>query len=195
MQEKKVASNRQNRHDQSTQAVGLSIPRSKKPVHGLVRQLHPQKRRRVRRHRPRHRRPHARKEGLEPPSPIHLAHHLAHPIRLPLLGPLNPTLDGVDGKDGNPHGHARGPARRHDGRQAQLAAHVPLRVPGRHGALDVLVRGEIGGRAGPIAREGHARAAEDAAQAAGAVELAYDVEAAAVLRLLARLEGLLALDL
>lgn len=72
---------------------------------------------------------------------------------------------------------------------------MAVRVRGRHLAFDVLVRGEVGGGARPVAGEGHGAAAEDAADAAVGVELAHDVEAAGVAGLFAGGELFLALDL
>lgn len=112
------------------------------------------------------------------------------------LGGLQTRLDGVDGEDGNPHGHTGGSACARHSREAQLPRGLARgRINGRHGPLDVLVCGKVGGGAGAVARKRGSAAAEDAADAALAVQLAHDVEASAVLGLLAGLELLLALDL
>ena len=66
---------------------------------------------------------------------------------------------------------------------------------GGQSPLHILVCGEIGGGAGPVAGERHGRAAEDAFDAAFLVELADDVDAAGVAGFLPRREGFLALDL
>lgn len=152
-----------------------------------MRQLDAQERRRIRRHRPRQRRPKAREEGLEATTPIHLPHHAPN-ADVP-LGRLQPTLDRVHREHGDPHGHARRRARRRDRQQAQLPAGLPRRgVYGRQPPLHVLVRGKVGRAAGPVARERGGRPAEDGPHAALAVQLAYDIQAAAVARLLARRE-------
>lgn len=158
-----------------------------------MRQLDPQKSRRIRWHRPRHRGPHPRKKSPQTPTRIQPPDRPAN-RRSPLRA-LQAALDGIDGEDGDPHGHARGAARRHHGRQTQLPAPVAVGVDGRHRALDVFVRREVRGRAGPVARERHGRAAEHAADAAFFVQLAHDVEATGVAGLFAGGELLLALDL
>lgn len=112
------------------------------------------------------------------------------------LGGLQTRFDGIDWEDGNPHGHAGTGTGAGNGRQAQLAGGLAgLGVRRAQLALDDLVGGEVGGASGAVAGEGGGAAAEDGAQAALAVELAHDVEAAVVFGLLAGRELLLALDL
>ena len=112
------------------------------------------------------------------------------------LGRLQPRLDGIDGEDGNPHGHTSGGAGTGDGREAEVSGGLAGDgVLGAQLPLDVLVGGKVGSRAGSVAgQSGHA-APEDAAHAALAVQLTHHVDAAAVLGLLAGRELLLALDL
>lgn len=111
------------------------------------------------------------------------------------LGGLQARLDGVDGEDGDPHGDSGGGTGAGDGGQAELAAGLAGgRVDGGQAALDVLVGGEVCGAPGPVAGQGCGAAAEDGAHAALAVQLAHDVQAAVVARLLARGEALV-LDL
>lgn len=167
--------------------------RIKHPIHGLVRQLHPQKCRRIRRHRPRQRRPNPRKKRLHPPTPINTPDH--PPDRRPPLRALQPRLHGIDREHRDPHRHARGPSRRHHRREAQIARGFPVRVFGRHFPLYVLVGREVCGASGAVTRERHYAPAEDAADAAFAVELPDDVESAGILGLFVGGEGLLALDL
>lgn len=159
-----------------------------------MRQLHSQKGCRVGRHGSGQRRAKAREERAEPALAVHLANDTAH-SHIAALGRLQPRLDRVDGKHGDPHGHAsRRPGARHC-RQAKLARGFSGgRVHGGEFPLDVLVRGEVGGRAGPVAGQGGSGAAEDGANAAFAVELADDIDTARVAGLLAWLE-LLVLDL
>lgn len=166
---------------------------SKQPIHSLMRQLDPQKSRRIRRHRPRHRRPHPREKRPQPPTPIQPPHR--PPNRRPPLRTLQPALNRIDRKHRDPHGHAGGPPGRHHRRQTQRARRLPVGILGRHHALDILVGGEVRGAARPVAGERHQRAAEDGADAAFGVELADDVEAAGVAGLFAGAEGFLALDL
>lgn len=112
------------------------------------------------------------------------------------LGGLQARLDGVDGEDGDPHGHTGSGTGAGNGRQAQLAGGLSGDgILGAQDALDVLVGGEVGGRSGTITSKcGHA-AAEDAAQASLGVQLADDVDTTVVLGLLAWRKLLLALDL
>lgn len=112
------------------------------------------------------------------------------------FGRLEARLDGVNGEDGDPHGDAGGTTGGDDGAEAQVAGGLAGDgVLGAEPALDVLVGGEVRGGAGPVAGESGDAAAEDGAQAALTVELADDVDAAAVLWLLAGGKRLLALNL
>ena len=133
-----------------------------------MRELDAQKRRRIRRHSPRHR---GRKPGekrLQPAVPIQPLDRAADG-RFPLRA-LQPALDRVDGEHGDPHGHAGAGARDRDGPETEFrgsSVWVRAVVFWRgHFALHVLVGGEIGGAAGPVASERHGRAAEDAADSA-----------------------------
>lgn len=165
----------------------------KELAHRLLRQLDAQERSRVRGHSSGQRRAQAGEEGPEAAAAdVNLLDGAADSGVA--LSRLQPALDGVDREDRDPHGHASRTTGRHDGSEAQLAGLAVGRL-GREAALDDLVGGEVGGGAGPVAGEGHGGAAEDGAHAALLVELAHDVEAAAVLGLLARRELLLALDL
>lgn len=136
----------------------------------------------------------AREEGLETSLAVELTNDAAN--RDVALGGLQARLDRVHGEDGDPHGDTSSGAGGSHGGQTQLARWLPRDgILGAELALDVLVGGKVGGGAGPVAGEGGGAAAEDAADAAFAVELADDVEAAAVLGLLAGGELLLALNL
>lgn len=162
--------------------------------HRLVSQLHAQEGGSIGRHSTSQGRAEAREERLEAAPAVQLADDAAE--RDVALGRLQARLDGVDGEDGDPHGDAGGGTGAGDGRQAQLARGLAGDgVLGAQRALDVLVGGEVGGGPGPVAGQGGRAAAENAAHAALAVELADDVEAAVVLGLLAGRELLLALDL
>lgn len=171
-----------------------SLFRSKHLVHGLVRQLYSQKGCRVGRDSTSQRGTETREEGLVAALAVELANDASDGDVA--LGGLKAGFHGVDREDGNPHGDTgTGTGARH-GRQAQLAGGLSGDgVLGAEVLLDDLVGGEVGGASGPVAGEGGDAAAEDGAQAALAVELAHDVEAAAVLWLLAGRELLLALDL
>lgn len=159
-----------------------------------MRQLNAQECSSVRRHRASERRSKAREEGLVAALAVQLADDASNGDVA--LGSLQTRLDGINREDWNPHGHAGTGSRAGNGRQAQLAGGLAgLGVRRAQLALDDLVGGEVGGAAGPVAGEGGGAAAEDGAYAALAVELAHDVEAAAVFGLLAGRELLLALDL
>jgi len=169
-------------------------PLIKHPRHRLLSQLHPQESRRIGRHRPRHCGREPRKERLDPPPRPQLP---ARPRyrRIPRRT-LQPALNRIHRKHGNPHGHPRRRPRRHDGRKAQLPRRLPRdTIHRRHPPLYRLVRREIRRRPGPVARQRHGATAKDAAHAALPVELADDVEAAGVFGLFAGFELLLALDL
>lgn len=159
-----------------------------------MRKLNAQKRSSIRRHRTSERRSKAREESLVAALAVQLADDASDGDVA--LGSLQTRLDGIDGEDGNPHGHAGTGSGAGNGRQAQLAGGLAgLGIGRAQLLLDDLVGGEVGGAAGPVAGEGGGAATEDGAQAALAVELAHDVEAAAVFGLLAGRELLLALDL
>lgn len=158
-----------------------------------MRELHAEEGRGVGGHRPRQRGTETREEGLEAALAVELPDDAAQGD-VALRG-LQTGLDSVDGEDGDPHGDAGGGTGARHGGQAELAGGLALGVLGAHLALDVLVGGEVGGAAGTVPGEGGDAAAEDAADAALAVELADDVEAAVVLWLLAGSELLLALHL
>lgn len=112
------------------------------------------------------------------------------------LSGLQTRLDGVNGEDGNPHGHTGTSTGACNGRQAQLASRLAsLRVCRAQLALNNLVGGEVSSASGAVTSEGSSAAAEDGAQAALTVELAHDVETTVVLGLFAGRELLLALDL
>lgn len=112
------------------------------------------------------------------------------------LSRLQAGFDCVDGEDGDPHGNTSSGTGAGDGCETQLAAGLSgVGVDGSELALDVLVRGEVGGRTRTVTGEGGGTTTEDTAHASLAVQLLDDVEAAAVLGLLAGGELLLALDL
>lgn len=172
----------------------LSLPLVKRLVHGLVGQLDTQESRRVGGHGTGEGGTEAGEEGSVTALAVEATDDAADGDVA--LGGLEAGLDGVDGEDGDPHGDTGGGAGAGDGHEAELAAGLAgLGVDGGHAALDVLVGGEVGGGAGPVAGEGGDAAAEDAAHAALLVQLADDVDAAVVLGLLAGRERLLALHL
>jgi hypothetical protein len=158
-----------------------------------MRQFDPQKRRRIRRHRPRHRRRKPWEKRPQPPISIQAPHR--PPDRRPPLRALQPALDRIHRKHRDPHRHARARPRHRNRTQTQLPLRLPLRVLRRHPPLRVFISREIRRGAGPVARERHGRAAENAADAAVLVELADDVDATGVAGFLAGGERLLALDL
>lgn len=159
-----------------------------------MRQLNAQERSSVRRNGTSERRSKAREESLVAALAVQLADDASDGDVA--LGGLQAGLYGIDGEDGNPHGHAGTGTSACNGRQAQLAGGLAgLGIGRAQLALDDLVGGEVGGASGTVAGEGGCAATEDGAQAALAVELAHDVEAAVVLGLFAGGELLLALDL
>lgn len=159
-----------------------------------MRQLDAQKGRRIRRHGSGQRRAKAREKRAQPSLAVHLTNNTAN-SNIATLSRLQPRLDRIDGEDRDPHGHTSRRTGARNRRQAKLARGFSRsRVHGGEFPLDVLVRGEIGGRAGPVAGQGSSGAAENGANAPFAVELADDVDTARVAGLLARLE-LLVLDL
>lgn len=158
-----------------------------------MRQLHAQERSGIRGHGSRKRGSEPGEEGLHTAATIQLTHD-GPDTHVP-LGRLQPTLDRVDGEDGDPHGHARGATCTRNSEQTQVALGFSGgRVAGRQAPLDILVGREVRRAAGSVSREGGHAPAEDGADPALGVELAHDVDAAFVFRLLARLETL-ALDL
>lgn len=149
----------------------------------------------VGRHGTRQRRADTGEEGLETTLAVQLLDDSANG-HARLRARLQTALDGVDGEDGDPHGHTSTSTGNGNGRQTQLA--VGLAGDGVLGGkllLDVLVGGKVGGGTGAVASEGGNAATEDGADAALLVEVANDVNGAVVLGLLAGLEDLLALDL
>ena len=157
-----------------------------------MRELHSQESRRVRRNRSCHSRRHTREESLEASASIQLLDR-ARNGRV-TLSTLQAALDSVDGEDRDPHGDTGRATGRHDGGNAELARLAVL-VLGRQPALDRLVRGEVDGRAGPVARQSHYRSAVDRSDSALFVQLAHDVGAARVFGLLAGAQLFLALQL
>lgn len=135
-----------------------------------------------------------REEGLEASLSVKLAHNTTD--RDVAFGCLQAGLDGVNGKDRNPHGNTGGSTGACDGRQAELSTGLTSDgIDGSHGALDVFVGSKISSRARAVAGKGSSATAEDAAETALAIELANDIDTTVVLWLFARSELLLALDL
>lgn len=136
----------------------------------------------------------AGEEGLEATASVQLADHTTKGDVA--LGSLEARLDGVDGEDGNPHGDTGGATGSDDGTNAEVAGGLAGDgVLGAKSALDVLVGGKVRGGTRAVTGESSDAAAENGAHTTLLVELADDVETAAVLGLLARGEGLLTLDL
>jgi len=160
--------------------------------HRLLRQLHPQKRRRISRNRPGHRWREARKK--RPIPSLRPQRSKRAPNRAPLRT-LQPTLQRVNRKHRNPHRHTRRTTCRHDSRQTQIPARLPIRIQRRQPSLDKFVRREIRRGSGPIPRQRHCAPAKHAAQPAGLIQLPHHVHLARVFWLLAWREGFLALDL
>lgn len=140
------------------------------------------------------RRSETREEGLVATLSVELTNNTTQ--RDVALGSLQTRLDSIDREDGDPHGYTGSSSGAGNCGEAQLASGLSSNgILGAQFALDVLVGGEVGGGAGTVTGQSGNAAAEDAAQTALAVQAAGDVEAAAVLGLLAGGEGLLALDL
>jgi hypothetical protein len=130
------------RHTLSIQHFGQS----------LMRELHSQESRSVRRNCSCHGRRHTREESLEASASVQLLDRTGD--GRVSLGTLQAALDGVDREDRDPHGNTGRATSRHDGGNAELARLAVL-VLGRQPALDRLVRGEVDGRTGPVARQSH----------------------------------------
>ena len=159
-----------------------------------MRQLDTQESSSISRHRSRQRGRKAREEGLVTARPVKLLHHTTN--RDVALRSLQPALDGIDREHGDPHSHTGTGTRNGNRAQAKLAASLAGNgILGRQRLLDVLVRGEVGGGTGTVARERGDGATEDGTDTALAVKLAHDVHAARVLGLFAGGKLLLALDL
>lgn len=140
------------------------------------------------------RRTEAREEGLVTALAVELADDASDGDVT--LGGLEARLDSIDRENGNPHGNTGTSTGASHGRQAQLAGRLSSDgILGAQTLLDNLVSGKVRSASGPVTSKGRNAATEDGANAALAVELAHDVQAAAVLWLLAGRELLLALDL
>lgn len=179
-------------YDPGSPDLAVSFLSAKNLRHRLLRQFDAQESRRIRWHGSGQRWAQTREERLEPATRMDLPDGARN--RRIALRALQPALDRINWEDGDPHSHTSRTTGGHDGRQTQLAG-CAIRVLGGQAALDDLVGGEVGGAARSVAGKGHGGAAEDGADAALFVELANDVEAAAVLWLLAGRELLLTLDL
>lgn len=110
-------------------------------------------------------------------------------------GTLQAGLDGVDRENRNPHCDTGSTTSSNDSREGKFTGDVSIGVLGSESTLDILVRGEVGGRTRSVTGQGHGATPEHTAHTTLLVQLAHHIHATGVLGLLARGEGLLALDL